>query len=260
MFGLYSRFGTTAGAWCSLLLGMSINLSGFICQRCWASTIYPWLENHNLVEGVGRVLGTLSRPFNPYIVWEMNPLKFPVNSYEIYLIAMLSSLVVYVVVSLLTKKEPFNLERMLHRGKYAIEGEKNIKSPWSWRTVWQKIIGITPEYTTGDKFIAWGVFLYSIVYKFIIMFAIVAIINLFAPWGNKGWGRYFFISNLAIPGIAAGFTAIWFLYGGIKDLMRLMHDLKGRVANPLDNGMVAGHIALEEKAKLEEIEKNSSGK
>lgn len=258
MFGLYSRFGTTAGAWCSLLLGMSINLSGFICQRTWASIIYPWLENHNLVEGVGRVLSALSRPFNPYVVWEMNPLKFPINSYEIYLIAMLSSLVVYVVVSLLTKKEPFNLERMLHRGKYAIEGEKNIKSPWTWRTVWQKIIGITPEYTTGDKCIAWGVFLYSIVYKFIIMFAVVVIVNMFAPWGNKGWGNYFFISNLAVPGIAAGITAIWFLYGGTKDLLRLFHDLKGRVANPLDNGMVAGHIALEEKAKLDEIEKNSA--
>ena len=87
------------------------------------------------------------------------------------------------------------------------------------------------------------------------MFAIVVIFNLCSPWGNKGWGRYFFISNLAIPGIAAGITAIWFLYGGIKDLLRLLHDLKGRVANPLDNGMVSGHISLDEKEKIAEIEK-----
>ena len=260
MFGLYSRFGTTAGAWCSLLLGMSINLSGALCQRFWASTIYPWLENHDLVEKVGNILTLLSKPFNPYIVWEMNRLKFPINSYEIYLIAMLSSLISYMVISLLTTKEPFNLERMLHRGKYAIEGEKKIKSPWNWHTVWQKLIGITPEYTRGDKAIAWGVFCYSFVYKFLIMFIIAIIFNLISPWSNKGWGRYFFISNLAVPGIAATFTTFWFLFGGIRDLRRLFRDLKNRKANPLDNGMVCGHIALEDREKLEEIEKNTAQK
>ena len=255
MFGLYSRFGTTAGAWCSLLIGMSINLTGAICQRCWASLIYPWLEGHNLVNAVGSALTFLSRPFNPYIVWEMNRLKFPINSYEVYLIAMLSSLVVYIVVSLLTKKEPFNLERMLHRGKYALEGEKKIKSAWTLKTIWQKLIGITPEYKRGDKAIAWGVFIYSFIYKFAIMFLLVFILNTISPWSIKGWGRYFFVSNLAVPAIAAGITAVWFSIGGIHDLLRLFRDLKNRKANPLDNGMVSGHVSLDEKEKLAAIEK-----
>ncbi len=255
MFGLYSRFGTTAGAWCSLLLGMFLNLTGAIFQRCWASLIYPWLEAHEMVESVGSLLETLSRPFHPWVVWEMNRLKFPINSYEIYLIAMLSSLVVYIVVSLLTKKEPFNLERMLHRGKYAIEGEKKIQSAWTWKTVWQKLIGITPEYSRSDKAIAWGVFAYSIIYKFFIMFILVIILNSFSKWGIKGWGRYFFVSNLAVPGIAAALTAVWFTIGGIRDLARMFRDLKNRKANPLDNGMVSGHVSLAEKEKLAAIDK-----
>ncbi|MBQ6472042.1 MAG: hypothetical protein IJJ33_08665 [Victivallales bacterium] len=255
MFGLYSRFGTTAGAWCSLLLGMCINLSGAICQRCWASFIYPLLEDHGLVDRVGAILTTLSKPFHPYVVWEMNRLKFPINSYEVYLIAMLSSLVVYIVVSLLTKKEPFNLERMLHRGKYATEGAKNITSAWTWKTVWQKLIGITPEYSRSDKAIAWAVFGYSFVYKFIIMFILVVIVNAFMPWGSKGWGNYFFVANLAVPGVAAVLTAIWFGIGGIRDLRRMFHDLANRTSNPLDNGMVSGHVSLDEKEKIAAIEK-----
>lgn len=255
MFGLYSRFGTTAGAWSSLLLGMSINLVGAICQRCWASIIYPWLEMNNLVERVGNILATISRPLNPYVVWEMNRLKFPINSYEIYLIAMLSSLVCYIVVSKLTFKEPFNLDRMLHRGKYATEGEKNIKSAWTWKTLWQKLIGITPEYTRSDKIIAWSVFFYSIVYKFFIMFVLVFLWNKFSPWSIQGWGKYFFVSNFAVPGVAAALTTVWFFIGGIRDLRRLFRDLQNRKANPLDNGMVSGHVALDEKEKFSKMEK-----
>ena len=99
-------------------------------QRNWAAVIYPWLERKQLVETVGNTLSLLSRPFNPLIVWEMNPLKFPVNSYEIYFLAIVFSIICYCTVSFLTCKKPFNLERMLHRGIYAIDEEKP-RSAWT---------------------------------------------------------------------------------------------------------------------------------
>ena len=254
VFGFYSRFGTTAGAWTSLLSGMFISIGGALVQRNWADYIYPWLECMELVDTVGNFLNTVSAPFNPYIVWEMSRLKFPINSYEIYFIAMMTSMIVYIGVSLLTYRKPFNLERMLHRGQYAIEGEKNISSPWTCQNLWDKIIGITPEYSFWDKVIAWGVFCYSFIYKFLIAFLFVVIYNVFSPWSMAWWGHYFLIVSLVIPGIAAVVTSVWFGIGSCVDMGKLFRDLKNRVANPLDNGMVSGHVSLAEKKQLDELE------
>ena len=260
VFGLYSRFGTSAGAWCSLLSGMLINMFGALMQRNWPDHIYPFLEKMGWVDGVGNFISTVSRPFNPYIVWEMNRLRFPINSYEIYFIAMMVSLTVYCAVSWLTCKEPFNLDRMLHRGIYSIEGEKKIHSKWTLRTVFSKLIGITPEYTLGDKILAWSVFSYSLIYKFLIAFVLVVILNIFGVWKVEWWGHYFLIVFLVIPGIAALITAIWFGIGCTVDLFRMFRDLKNRVANPLDNGMVEGHVAIAEKAKLDQIDQDQKKK
>lgn len=53
VFGLYSRFGTSVGAWCSLLVGMGVNLSGALLQRYWADLIYPFLEKMGWVDDPG---------------------------------------------------------------------------------------------------------------------------------------------------------------------------------------------------------------
>ena len=258
VFGFYSRFGTTAGAWTSLLTGMFINMGGMLIMRNWADGVYPWLERNGWVEPVGNFLAAVSKPFNPYIVWEMNRLKFPINSYEVYFIAMAMSLVIYCVVSLLTCRTPFNLDRMLHRGKYAIEGEKQIHSQWTLKTIFSKIIGITPEYTKGDRILAWSVFGYTFIYKFIIAFLLVVVWNAFLPWPKHWWGEYFFYTSLVIPGVAALVTTFWFGYGGIKDLFDMFKALQNRVANDLDNGMVEGHTSIAEKEQLDKIEEASS--
>ena len=256
VFGFYSRFGTTAGAWTSLLTGMSVELAGLLTQRNWAKIIYPFFERHGMVESVGNFLAKVSGPFNPYIKWEMNPLKCPINSYEYFFMAMASSTIIYIIVSKLTCKEPFNLERMLHRGKYATEGEKNIKTPWTLKTIWSKMVGITPEYSKTDKIITWSVFSYSFFYGFCIMFLGTIILNSFekTKFTNNGWANFFFFKFLLIPGIAAFFTSIWFTIGGIHDIFCMFRDLKARVANPLDNGMVEGHVALDEKQKFDALE------
>ena len=254
IFGLYSRFGTTAGAFASVITGMVLSLGGIIIQRNWADIIYPWLDGANLVEPVANCLTFLSKPLNPYIVWEMNPVKFPINSYEIYFMTMVITLFIYCTVSYLTMKEPFNLDRMLHRGKYNLDKNNKERLNWSLRTFFSKILGITKEYTFGDKIIAWIFFLYSFVWGFVITFVAIIAWNMITPWPIEWWGKYFFIVYLVIPGIMTAISTVWFGIGGSIDLIRLFRDLETRKINPLDDGWVEGHVSLSDKDQFEALE------
>ncbi|MBR7145574.1 MAG: sodium:panthothenate symporter [Lentisphaeria bacterium] len=260
VFGLYSRFGTTAGAWASLLSGMFMGLGGVIVQRNWANLFYPMLRDSGCLPQVSNALEVLSRPFNPWIEWKMNAVRCPINSYEWYFITMLVTMIIYIAVSYLTLKKPFNIERMLHRGKYSLGEGVSIKTAWTFRTVFQKIIGITPEYTTGDKVIAWSYFGYSFVYRFGLTFVAVASWNLISPWPAEYWGIYFLIVFLLVPGLSAVITGVWLSIGGYKDMRQLFKDLENRVVNHLDDGRVEGNMSLADKAELEAVDKKEQSK
>ena len=254
IFGLYSRFGTTAGAFTSLITGMLLSLESILIKRNWADMVYPWLEDNGFVEPLGNFLTTVSSPFNPYIVWEMNPVKFPINSYEIFFLISVFTFFLYIVVSYLTMKEPFNLERMLHRGKYNIDGENKEELSFTFHHIFRKILGITKDYTTGDKIIAYAFFFQSFIWGFLFAFVGVFIWNEITPWPIEWWGTYFFIILLAIPLCLSIISVFWFGIGGFIDFFRLFRDLKERVANPLDNGQVEGHVSVSDKAQFDKIE------
>ena len=261
ILGLYSRFGTVWGAWVSLLSGMFMAIGGMVVQRNWADIIYPWLRDNALLDGVTKALTALSSPFAPYVDWSVvTQERCPINSYEWYFITMMTTLLLYVVVSLLTCKEPFNLDRMLHRGKYALDEKREIKSAWTWKNVFSKLIGITPEYSKGDKFVAWSYFVYSFIYRFGLTFLMVVIWNAITPWTIELWSWYFLITILIVPGAMAAVTAIWFGIGGVIDLRQMFIDLEHRTINELDDGRVEGNMSLADKAALEAVEKNEAAK
>ena len=253
--GLYTRFGTTFGAWCALFFGSGTSLLGLIIQRHWAAIIYPWLERMGYTVAVGNILEGVSRPLHPYIVWTMDPIKFPINSVEIYFMAMVLGVVGYLAGSLLTCREPFNLDRLLHRGIYAVDGGivAETKDPLRKR-LFRLLIGITPEYTRGDKAIAWSVFLWSIVYGFGMLFCGTLIWNAISPWPAQRWGIYFFITTILTAMAVGTVSTVWFMIGGIIDMRAMFRDLARRIANPLDDGRVTGHVSLADKAHFEEVE------
>jgi len=236
--GIYTRFGTTFGAYCSLFFGAFFAGGGALVQRNWPDYIYPFLERMGWVPAIDKVLHLLASPFIPYIRWEMDAVKCPINSQEFFFMAMISSICAYILGSLITYKKPFNLDKMLHRGEYNIEGTVSIKEAWTWRNAFRKIIGITPDYSKGDKIIAWSVFLYSFGYGFLICFVGIVLWNIFDPWTLRGWGIQFFITALIVPCIIGTVSTVWFLAGGIIDLRRLFKDLSARISNPEDNGHV----------------------
>ena len=156
-FGLYTRVGTTAGAWTALVTSVSMSVSYVFVQLKWAETVYPAIAKAGLVESFDRALRWLSSPFEPYIHWQMDAVKCPVNAIEFNFFLSVLCVILYLGVSRLTCRKPFNLDRMLHRGKYGLGEKREIKQKWTLRTVFSNLIGITPEYTRGDKAIAWGV-------------------------------------------------------------------------------------------------------
>lgn len=241
--GLYTRLGTTTGAFCALIFGSGTSLAGVIMQRTWSSGIYPWLVETDHIGAVTAFFDKITAWFGPYIVWEMDPVKFPVNSYEIYFLAMVFGVLAYVIGSLVTYREPYNLDRLLHRGKYSNGESKDTTSAWTWKSVWGKLIGIDDEYTKGDKIIAWSVFGYAIVFQFVISFVGVLIWNAISPWPAEWWGTYFFITLIVVGILVGSVSTVWFMVGGIKDIRRLFQDLAKRVDNPLDDGWVVGNVS-----------------
>jgi len=81
--------------------------------------------------------------------------------------------------------------------------------------------------------------------------------NIFSPWKLEWWGHYFFVVYLAVPLCAAVITTFWFTIGGVIDMKRLLHDLRNRTVNPLDNGQVEGNVSLSDQAAFEKAEKSS---
>jgi len=248
--GLYTRFGTTTGAFCALIFGSGASLAGIILQQNWSGYVYPWLYETGNLKYVSQLFSHINSLCSPYIVWEMNPVKFPINSFEIYFLAMLFGCGAYVIGSLLTCRKPFNLDRMLHRGVYSDGESLENKTPWTWKSVWGKLVGIDDEYTTGDKIIAWSVFWFCIMFQFGIMFVVVAIWNWFSPWPASWWSMYFYINIIVVGVIVGVVSTVWFMVGGIIDMRRLYRDLAARVNDPLDDGWVEGHVSRSDKAKL----------
>ena len=207
------------------------------------------------MEPVGNAFYTLSKPFHPWVVWEMNPRKFPVNSREIGFIGQALALILYIVVSLLTCKKPFNMDRMLHRGIYSEEGKKVEKKPFVFKEFLNKnLLGIDENYTKGDKVLAWSVFCMSFVYSFGIMFLLVVIWNGFSKWDLQMWGNYFYIRQLAVTTAIGIVTTVWFGICGTKDLFQLFKDLETKVTDDLDDGRVVGNMSVSDAAKMKEIE------
>ena len=233
LFGLYSRFGNTWGAYASLFFGTGTTLGGIFLQRNWANIVYPFLQEKGWVESTGRILDTITSPFQPYISWQMDPVKCPINSYEFLFMAMIAGATSYVIFSLIGGRgKKFDLDHLLHRDE---EVEKEDKTKVSFIS---RLVGISPEYTKGDKVISWAVFMYCVVWMCGCCFFGVIIWNLFSRWNEQAWSSYYFWSILAVPAMLGVITTVWFTLGGIRDMGRLFKDLSQRKIDAHDTGFV----------------------
>ena len=211
--GLYWNKGTTAAAWTAMIIGAVIGVSGTLIKQI--SDI--WLLDVSSYSQLKTILIFLKN----------------INGQEYWGLGMASSSISYIVVSLLFPEKPVNMDKLLNRGKYSIDGEVNVvdeqvKIGW-------KIFGMGKEFTKNDKLIyilnyAWTGF-------WTLVFIIGTVYNLSNPVSDDAWMK-FWEYYIYIHLILSGIVLIWFTLGGFHDLKSMISALKSDVRDHGDTGWV----------------------
>ena len=89
--------------------------------------------------------------------------------------ALAASTIVYVAVSLLSGKEDFNLDKLLHRGEYSIDEDVTVVNAEP--TKGWKVLGMGKEFTKGDKFIYVITYAWVLIWTAIFIFGTVSLLQ-----------------------------------------------------------------------------------
>ena len=213
--GLYWKRGTTAAAFTAVIIGASLTGLGF------------------LLRGICH--------------------DFSIEGHWIFAIAMFVSIISYIAVSLLTSRSSFDMDQMLHRGKYALDDngvcvhEQVLKG-------WKKWLGISSEFSKRDIFVYLLAFMLPFAY--FMAFVVMLLCSIFIPkfggtFNDISWLKFWKIYTYVTLSLASIF-AIWLLIGGSRDVVSLIKTLRIVRRNDVDDGRVSGRQDLvDEKFKLE---------
>lgn len=184
-----------------------------------------------------------------------HPDKCPINGQQFATGTVVCTFLGYIIISLLTCKENFDMDRMLHRGKHAIDSENEPLHPLKKGFVWGKLIGIDEHFSRGDKILSVTTFCWSMIWQ-VIAICILLWWIFVGRLSDGWWFNYTMITGVAIPMVLALITTIWFTIGTIRDLVRLFKSLKHARHNTADDGTVRNHHNLDDElppGKMERI-------
>ncbi|MGB7158684.1 MAG: hypothetical protein WBD40_11495 [Tepidisphaeraceae bacterium] len=213
--GLYWRRGTTGAAWAATLTGSTVSLVGIL------------LANRAVWRWVGESFPALSLP----------P-QFWLNGMEVAVVAAGLAVTIYVTVSLLTPREQFDLDRMLHRGQYAPPGEPVVAAvPLRERFRLKNILQFDSNFTFTDKLVSGGIFWWAMF--LLVVNIVVSVWNLvFHHWPVTWWSKYWLVAGVGFPFLIALGTLVWFGIGGVKDIFAFFHALRTMTRDAADDGSV----------------------
>jgi SSS family solute:Na+ symporter len=220
--GMYWKRGTTEAAWAALILGTVLAFGGMIIQQFWGSWMAPALLN-----------------VWPNCQWLIvHNTKFPINGQEIYFYAMLAASLCYILVSLLGPKRVFDMDKMLHRGKYAVK-EDVVEAKDAFvakRKTFGELIGLSREFSRFERFLFWSTFWWTMAWWGI--FVIGTVINLFYEVSDHAWSLFWWFKLWWFSLILGTVCTVWIFFGGVRDAFRLFRDLKQERVDDSDDGSV----------------------
>jgi SSS family solute:Na+ symporter len=228
---LYWRWATTQGALVSLGFAGFMGIAMNIIQPLWPS-MSPYLVHW---AGHG--------PLADYLA--ANTAKFPLNGLEISVAIALVSAISFVSVSLLTCREPFNLDAMLHRGKYQLASETNLHLRQPRKNWLERFLDFDDNFTRRDRILVYATLGWTLFWQLVTLTIIL-----------KSWfiGRfpatwfidYLIYVTLPVNLVVGVITTIWFLFGVTGDMRSLFSTLKTVQRNDADDGTVRDHHNLGE--------------
>lgn len=206
--GLYWRKGTAIAAWSSMLTGLVLVITTFTVAR-----MYP---------------------------------DFPLSRMEMIFISQLSSILVYVVISLLTcRSKLFDLDRMLHRGVYAIandvpDGATSSLEKGQSSLAWlDRRLGINADFNRADRMIYYATA--GLCLLMLVTFLSLIVWNFAMSPSEDDWLGFWRIFVYVSLGIAC-LSTTWILIGGLSNLKDLFYDLRHGEKDESDDGFVVdGH-------------------
>ena len=212
--GLYWDRGTTKAAWTAIIIGALISVSGVLVKQIsveWLNDTSSYVQLKNILEFIRNI-----------------------NGQEYWGISMGASAFAYVMVSLLDNSEPFNMDKLLNRGQYAIEGEKKIineNTELGW-----KIFLMGEEFTRGDKLIYILNYVWTGIWT--LVFIVGTIYNLSNEVSDASW-MFFWRNYIYIFIVISLVIIVWFTVGGFHDLKIMMDKLKTEKRDHHDDGWVS---------------------
>lgn len=240
--GLYWKRGSVEGAWAAMSIGSVLAVSAIALRNIiWPHLLPGWKAGH------------------PNLEWLQNlPETFPFNGVQMALAVSLTAASSYVVFSLLSKRPPVNMDKLLHRGKFRIESHghhpsnnADADSPFpqpsssdlSFKEKVYLRLGINYDFTKGDRFIYF--FKIGFALFFFGAFIIGTVLGLTIGISNEGWIRWWtvYVTLTVIIGFVA---TVWFLIGGFRDLTDLIRALKTIDRDADDDGSVREEDHLQE--------------
>ncbi len=254
--GLYWRYGTTAGVWASMIVGVILAFGG------WCA-VYQYEALQAFLNATVPGLWQWARQTWPALQAE----EFPLNAQVMFFWTMIGSWIAYVVVSVISGRgRAFDLDRMLHRDRPEVTATADAPVPTGLgdadpllakappearpsllRRV-RKAVKLGDEYSLDDKL------LYLLAYGYIVLLAGVFLIGttiaLFVDFSNEAWlafWRFFMWLMISICAV----VVVWFAIGGIRDVGELFRLLRTVERDARDDGTVVGNVNLDEVAASE---------
>ncbi len=237
--GLYWKRGSVEGAWAAMIIGSMLAVSGIVLRNIiWPYFLPGWKQAF------------------PALAWLRGlPEDFPLNGVQMSLIAAVSAALAYVVFSLLSKRPPVNMDKLLHRGEYAIEeaghhpggsamnpGHLTQPEPVNWRERLHRRLGINRDFTQGDRFIYFFATCFTLFWFAAFVFG--TLLEVIVGISDDSWIRWWGF-KVAITIVMALITTVWFLIGGFRDLFEFVQRLKGIQRDAFDDGTVRGDEHLQ---------------
>jgi SSS family solute:Na+ symporter len=144
------------------------------------------------------------------------------------------------------KKRVYNMDRLLHRGEYAVEDDKTEVDVSPVNRI-RRILGIGRDFNLKDKFIYLGVLFWTL--GLAGLFVFVTIWNLIFDVSDQWWTNFWEVSVWVLLIIGTAVT-VWLGVGGLMDMKKMFERLRKQDIDVTDDGRA---FINEQSASKEEV-------